>query len=183
MGPHSIRIKSGDEEISIAKENGTEELPEESNNENGKEATANQDPESESGTQNRKPEDALTAEVGDLTLLITHENGAPFDKGTTIEVGDMEKEEAEKFKKAICDETGEKKLTGFTTYQITFRKADGSSYTLWHLILEAEGAGDDQKLAVLTRDGKIKISDAASQDKVRILSETISAAALFSAGS
>ena len=166
----------------IAKENGTEELPEESNNENGKEASTNQDPESESGTQNRNAEDALTAEAGDLRLLITHENGAPFDKGTTIEVGDMEKEEAEKFKKAICDETGEKKLTGFTTYQITFRKADGSSYTLWHLILEVEGAGKDQKLAVMTRDGKIRISDESSGDRLKITSETIAAAALFSAG-
>ena len=92
-----------------------------------------------------------------------------------------EKEKAEEFEKALCDETG-KKAAGFTQYQITFCKADGSAYTLWHLILEAEGAGKDQKLAVMTRDGKIRISDTSFEDRLKITSETIAAAALFSAG-
>ena len=92
-----------------------------------------------------------------------------------------EKEKAEEFEKALCDETG-KKAAGFMPYQITFCKADGSAYTLWHLILEAEGAGKDQKLAVMTRDGKIRISDTSFEDRLKITSETIAAAALFSAG-
>ena len=111
--------------------------------------------------------------------MIVHENGVPFDKGTTIEAGKMDKESAEAFEKAICDETGKKRISGFTPYQITFRKADGSSYTLWHLILEAEGAGDGKRIAVLTRDGKARISDASSQERIKISSDTATAVAVF----
>ena len=112
-------------------------------------------------------------------MMIVHENGAPFDKGTTIEAGKMDKESAEAFEKAICDETGKKKVSGFTPFQIIFRKADGNPYTLWHLVLEAEGAGDGKRIAVLTRDGKVRISDASSQERIRISSDTITAVAVF----
>jgi len=165
----------------IAKENGTEESDAADETADGQEDSVNEDQEDGDSTQNMKAEDALTGKNGDLTLRIIHENGAPFDKGTTVEIWDMEKEKAEEFEKALCDETG-KKAAGFTPYQITFCKADGSAYTLWHLILEAEGAGKDQKLAVMTRDGKIRISDTSFEDRLKITSETIAAAALFSAG-
>ena len=61
----------------------------------------NEDQEDGDSTQNMKAEDALTGKNGDLTLRIIHENGAPSDKGTTVEIGDMEKEKAEEFEKAL----------------------------------------------------------------------------------
>ena len=114
--------------------------------------------------------------------VIACENGSLERLRDPFSLKDMDRAAAGAFEKAICDESGERKISGFAPYQITFRKADGSSYTLWHLILEVEGAGKDQKLAVMTRDGKIRISDESSGDRLKITSETIAAAALFSAG-
>ena len=168
----------------IAKENGTEEEADSSDDvTESAEDTTGKNPDKGSEDESKKAEDTLTADLGDLTLHVLHENGAPFDRGTEMEVKDMEKEAAEEFRKAICEETGQKKLSQFAPYQITFRKADGSSYTLWHLILEAENSGPDRKLAVMTRDGKIKLSDIFSKGKLELSSETIAAAALFSASS
>ena len=91
----------------------------------------------------------------------------------------LNKEAAEAFKKAICDETKSRRIADFTPYQVTFFRADGSSFTLWHLILEAEGTGDGRKLAVMTRDGKVRISDASSNGMARITSDTVTAVALI----
>ena len=164
----------------IAVENRTEgESDISDDKEEGEDSSTDRDQEEGNDTESTKAEDALSIEAGDLTLRIVHENGAPFDKGTTIEAGEMDKESAEVFKKAICDETGKKKVSGFTPFQIIFRKADGNPYTLWHLVLEAEGAGDGKRIAVLTRDGKVRISDASSQERIKISSDTITAVAMF----
>ena len=164
----------------IAKENGTQEETDASDEENGSTDDSKDAGSEEKEASGKKPEEALSAKAGDLTLRILHENGALFDKGTSIEVVEMEEEQAKEFRMAICDETGKKKISDFVPYQITFRKADGSSYTLWHLILEADGAGIGKKLAVMTRDGKIKIAEVSSADTTQISSENIAAAALFS---